>query len=542
MNTKHTGSARMRRIMTRGLVTATALAAVTGAVAPGAIADSAPEAGASEAVARAAGIGTTDTQRVEAAAVVRLDPTAEVLLLSDYDFIHALWQKARDAGEKLEAVRTAAEQAMAGTAAEDHVRFIVSGVHEAYKLDQQRERDKAEEERAARLAKSQVLAAIGIAGTPELLALSDDNFIRAVAKHDVSGPEVRAAALKALLGEPADWREFIVNGAREAHKRDVAKELEDLAEQDRKEAERRKELAARKNVAALFRITPSEAMLVLSDDNYIRELLRLAPADLRDSELYAEAQRATLSSDPAAWKAYLHSGADAAYKRDDENRRKKLAEANRKLALQIQAAAENGGVNPHLAAAAKRALAGSDEDVAHFLKADTQYRLKRQSLTAMGEGEYARQSSADGGKVLLNDTLKSTSPLADREDATWVVVPSLASQPGCYSFESARKRGYYLRSGKAEKDGLRVEIAADDRSTAFRKSATWCVRPAPLMPTKLRGVSFTQPAGTGVNWLAPTTKDVYARSTFTFPLPGGVEGEAKKVRIAGWRVSAPLAP
>ncbi|WDV50401.1 AbfB domain-containing protein [Streptomyces coeruleorubidus] len=540
MNSKHIASARMGRIMTRGLVTATALAAVTGAVAPGAVADSAPDVAAADVAARAAGIGTTDAQRVEAAAVVRLDPTAEVLLLSDYDFIHALWQKASDAGEKLDAVRTAAEQSMASTVAEDHVRFIVTGVHEAYRLDQQREREKAEAERAARLAKSQVLLTIGIPSTPELLALSDDNFIRAVARHEASGPEVRAAALQALVGEPADWREFIVNGAREAHKRDVAKELADLAEKDRLEAERRKEIAARKNAAALFRITPSEAMLGLSDDNFIRELLRLAAADLHGTELYAEGQRATRSSDPAVWKAYIHTGADAAYKRDDENRRKKLAEANRQLAFQIQAAAENGRVNPNLVAAAKKALAGSDDDVAVFLKADTQYRLKRQSLRVFGGGgEYARQSSADRGKVVLNDTLKSTSALADREDATWVVVPSLASQPGCYSFESVRKPGYYIRSGKAEQDGLRVEVAADDRSATFRKSATWCTRPDAGLPTS---VSFTQAAGSSVNWLAPTATEVYARSSRAFVLPGGFPGDASKVRLAEWRVTAPMAP
>ncbi|WP_078919157.1 AbfB domain-containing protein, partial [Streptomyces sp. NRRL S-481] len=499
MNSNHIASARVGRIMTRGFVTATALAAVASAVAPTAVADSSPDVAASNLVASAASIGTTDAQRVEAAAVVRLDPTAEVLLLSDYDFIHALWQKASDAGEKLDAVRTAAEQAMASTVAEDHVRFIVTGVHEAYRLDQQREREKAEAERVARLAKSQVLLTIGIPSTPELLALSDDNFIRAVAKHEASGPEVRAAALQALVGESADWREFIVNGAREAHKRDVAKELEDLAEKDRLEAERRKALAARKNAAALFRLTPSEAMLGLSDDNFIRELLRLAAADLHGTELYAEGQRATRSSDPAVWKAYIHTGADAAYKRDDENRRKKLAEANRKLALQIQAAAENGGVNLNLVAAAKKALAGSDEDVAAFLKADTQYRLKRQSLRVwqVNAGEYARQSSAKGGKVVLS-TLKSSSALADREDATWVIVPSLASQPGCYSFESVRKPGYFLRSGKAEQDGLRVEIAADDRSAVFRKSATWCSQRS----AGGTDVSFTQAAGTGVNWLS----------------------------------------
>ncbi len=125
---------------------------------------------------------------MNAAAVVRLDPTADVLLLSDYDFIHALWQKARDAGELLDSVRVAAEQAMFSSAPADHVAFIVTGIHDAYRLDQQRERDKAEAERAARLAKTQALQVVGIPSTPELLALNDDNFIRAVIKHAASGP------------------------------------------------------------------------------------------------------------------------------------------------------------------------------------------------------------------------------------------------------------------------------------------------------------------------------------------------------------------
>ncbi|MEU0662081.1 hypothetical protein ABZ523_23690, partial [Streptomyces lavendulocolor] len=107
--------------------------------------------------AAAAGIGTTDTQRVDAAAVVRLDPSPEVLLLSDHDFIHALWQKARDGGEAFDAVRQAAEAAMMSETAEDHVAFIVTGIHDAYAVDKQREKDKADAARAARLAKSQAL-------------------------------------------------------------------------------------------------------------------------------------------------------------------------------------------------------------------------------------------------------------------------------------------------------------------------------------------------------------------------------------------------
>lgn len=528
MNTKHMTSAWMRRTVSRGLVTATALAAVTGTLAPGTAA-AGTTARTPDTAARAAGIGTTDTQRVEAAAVVRLDPTPDVLLLSDYDFVHALWQKARHAGERLDAVRTAAEQAMAGTAAEDHVRFIVTGVHEAYRLDQQRERDKAEAERVARLARSQVLLAIGIPSTPELLALSDDNFVRAVARHPASGPEVRAAALKALVGEAADWREFIVNGAREAHKRDVAKELEELEEQNRKEAERRKELAARTNTAALFRITPSPAMLTLSDDNFIRELLRVAPADLKGSELLAAAQRAALSSNALDWKAFIHTGAEAAYKQDDENRRKKLAAANRTLALQIQAAAENSGVNPHLVAAAKKVLAGTDDAaVADFLKEDTQYRLKRQSLRSGDNklsGWFARQSGPDGGEGFIGP-LTATSRQADREDATWVVVPSLAGMPGCYSFESVSKPGHYL---KADKPSLRVRIAADDRSGAFRQSATWCATKG----QNGSGTSFKWAVGPEERSLRHMAGELYVAQHYT-------TDDARQA--SSWQIATPLAP
>ncbi|MFD7625509.1 AbfB domain-containing protein [Streptomyces sp. NPDC059851] len=453
-------------------MTATALAAVSGAVAP----TTAMAAPAGKA-AQAGSIGTTDQQRVAAAAVVRLDPTPDVLLLSDYDFVHALWQKARDAGERLGAVRTAAEAAMASKVDADHVQFITAGIHKAYDLDKQREKDQADADRAARLAKSQALMTVGIASTPELLALSDDNFIRAIARHSAAGPEVKAAAIRALLGDAAAQREFIVNGIRLAHKTDQDNEIKELQEQNRREAERRKELAARKRAAALFRVSPSEAMLNLSDDNFIRELLRTAPGDLAGTELLAAAQRVVLSSTPADWKQFIHAGADEAYKRDDEARRQKLAEANRRLALQIQAAAEKTGVNPGLVAAAKEALAGGPEKVAEFLKEDNQYRARRQSFQSIEgktAGWYARQSTVDGGYGFLTP-VDGRSPKADREDATWVVLPSLAGRAGCYSFESVSRPGYYLKVNEA--DAHKAVVGADDRSEEFRNSATWCAQP-----------------------------------------------------------------
>ncbi|WP_240351338.1 AbfB domain-containing protein [Streptomyces olivoreticuli] len=470
-------SAGVRQIVTHGIVATTALAAVTGVVAPG-TAVAAP----SSAVADAGSIGTNDEQRVAAAAVVRLDPKPDVLLLSDYNFIHALWQKARDAGEELGAVRTAAEEAMASPKAEDHVRFITTGIHQAYKLDQQREKDKADVERAARLAKSQALLAVGIPSNSDLLALSDDNFIRAIMRHDAAGPEVRTAAAKALASDAPAWREFIVNGAREAHQRDMANERKELEEKNRKEAERLKERAARTSAAALFRITPSEAMLNLGDDNFIRELLRVAPDDLRNTELYAAGQKAVFSADPADWKQFIHTGAEQAYKRDDEARRKKLAEANRKLALSIQSTAENGGVNPGLVAAAKKALAGSDEDVAEFLKEDNLKRARRQSVQSAEEaklaGWYIRQSSVDDGGVFLTP-VNAKSKLSDRQDATWTVVPGLANEPGCFSFESVRKPGHYLALVDKPEPYWGAYAVPDDGSQEFRRNSTWCARRGP---------------------------------------------------------------
>ncbi|MER7765029.1 AbfB domain-containing protein [Streptomyces sp. NPDC097619] len=526
MKKSHPHSARMRRAVTHGLVTATALATVGGIAAPIA-AVAAP----SGAVAAAAGIGTDDKQRVDAAAVVRLEPAPDVLLLSDHDFIHAIWQKARDGGRTFEAVRLAAEAAMSSELAEDHVRFIVTGIHEAYAVDKQREKDEADAARAARLAKSQALVVIGIPNSPDLLDLSEDNFIRAVMRHAASGPEVRAAAAKALADEPAAWTEFIANGAREAHQRDVERELKELEEKDKAEAERRKELAARSNTAALFRITPSEAMLALSDDNFIRELLRAAPADTREGELYAAAQRAVLSPDPAVWKAYLHTGAEEAYKKDDEARRKKIADANRRLALQIQAAAEAAGVHPNLVAAAKKALAGTDEQVADFLREDSQYRAKRQTLVpASGKpaGFAVRQSTVDGGEVFLAP-VTAGSAQADREDATWVIVPALGGQPGCWSFESARKPGHYL----LQKD-LRVRLTASDNSDRFRKDASWCAK---------KGLS-----GTGTSFESAGQPGRFLRQHWGDLFAGGKSGGANRfdtatefVQDATWKIVTPLA-
>ncbi|MFJ9617997.1 AbfB domain-containing protein [Streptomyces noursei] len=473
-------------------------------------------------------------QRVKAAGVVGLDPSPDMLILSDSDFIHALWQKARDAGDSHRAVRIAAEEVMmVGTSAEDQIRFITTGIHEAHKVDKQRDVDEAAADRAARTAKQQVLIKIGIPATPELLGLSDDNFIRAVMKNPASGKEVRDAAARALAGDATSWKEFIATGAGEARDRDVANELKEKEEKEAQELRHREDLKDRKSTVTLFTtrfdITFPDSVLDLSDDNFLRELLRRTPTEHQHSELYVAAQRAVLSSDPAVWKEFLHVGAMQANNLDYENARKKRAADDRRAALQIQARAEKTGVHPGLVAAAKKALAGSDEDVVRFLQTG-HTRALRQSLQASSAqltGWYVRQSDADKGEAFLAP-VDGKGKQADREDATWSIVPALGGQGGCYSFESARKPGYYLM----QKD-LRVRLAADDKSETFRKDATWCARKG-LTDS---GTSF-ESAGKPGHWLRQFQGDLYAADK-----SGKHRYEAEKdfAQDATWKISTPLA-
>ncbi|WP_167538509.1 AbfB domain-containing protein [Streptomyces albofaciens] len=518
-----TGSARARRLVTHGIVTATALAAVTGIAAP-AGAFAAP----ASAVSAADVIRTSEKDRVDAAYKLGFEVTSEQLGMSDRDFIIVLWEHAKDAGDKLSAVRQAAEEAIASTSADDHVRFITTGVGEAREVDRKREEEQAAADRMARTLKSQALIAVGIPNSPDLLALSDDNFIRAIMKHDAAGPEVKKAASDAL-GEKdtAVWREFISNGAREAHDRDMENERKELEQKNREEAERRKELNARNSAASLFRVVPSEAMLSLGDDDFIRELIRLTPVEAQRSELFVAAQKALNSSDAANWKMFIHSGAAQAYKRDAEIYAKKIADKQREDALAIQAQAAKTGVRPNLVAAAEKALKGGPEAVSRFLL-EGQHRALRQSLQAPKlSGWYIRQSSVDGGETFVTP-VNAKSKEADREDATWVVKDALAGGPGCYSFESVRKPGFYL----SLKD-LRARIAPNDRTPQFAKDASWCARKA----LAGSGTSFESVSNKG-HMLRLYKGDLYAA------VKNGKHGydTAKDFeQEATWKISTPLA-
>jgi hypothetical protein len=68
------------------------------------------------------------------------------------------------------------------------------------------------------------------------------------------------------------------------------------------------------------------------------------------------------------------------------------------------------------------------------------------------------------------DPLSSSSPLADRRDATFAVTAGLAHS-GCYSFQAVNLPGYYLRHYN-----MRLTLQRDDGSAIFKGDATFCGR------------------------------------------------------------------
>jgi hypothetical protein len=79
---------------------------------------------------------------------------------------------------------------------------------------------------------------------------------------------------------------------------------------------------------------------------------------------------------------------------------------------------------------------------------------------------YARHRNSLG----YIDPLSASSPLADRRDATFAIVPGLANA-GCYSFRAVNLSGQYLRHSN-----MRVGLAANNGSALFRGDATFCAR------------------------------------------------------------------
>jgi hypothetical protein len=349
-------SSRMRRAVAVSVALLTALAVADPAVAaaPGAVAPMAARA--------AAGLESSLEARVRAAGVVGVVAPDSWLVLNERDFVFELWRNAQDLSE----VRGAAELALMNCTTTSFVQctvFIESGIHDAKARDVADQVRDAAAAREARAIRQQALMVLEIPVTPELLLLPDRDFVYAIYQR-ATGERVRAAALAAFGGTPQQQRDFLTTGVVAAREQDRIAEIE--ADQAATEAERQAliEWEARKRAAAVLGVVATEVMRVLSDENFVRWVWNTAA---EPTEVYAAAMAALRSADPAAWKAFIHTGIHEADRRDLAAALRKKGEEDRRRVSAIEAAAEASG-RTGLARAARAALAGSDTDVDYFLR------------------------------------------------------------------------------------------------------------------------------------------------------------------------------
>ncbi|GGM83037.1 hypothetical protein GCM10012275_62010 [Longimycelium tulufanense] len=511
-----TKAARVQAVVVRGVAAAAVLTACIGTVAEAAMPVTTPRLVATPAA------NATEMEKVDAAAVVGVSPPPNELLgLSDRDFVFALWTRAGEKAEQHKELRAAAELALS-TSDSACLTFIRTGIYEAHQRDVKRVMEQERTARQARLAKSKAAQELGIVAGNELLILSDDNFIRAIYKHPNAGPEVKKAALRALAGSKEDQRRFIVSGIREANQRDFDNWVKDATEKERAEKERQKSRAARTHAARIVGVEADERMLGLSDRDFLFEIWNKAT---QGTQVWAAADTALRSSNPADWTAFIDTGIQQAHQRDAEAAQKKVAEANRRQVLEILARAEQSGVHPALVAAANAALAGSDADREYFLR-EGQYKALRQAIrsaTPGVSGWYVRHWAGQGF-ITKNPTGDDTA----KADATWKIVPGLADS-SCHSFESVNYPGHYLQPSD-----FRVVIRPTDGSDASRSNATWCAR---------RGL-----AGTGVSFESHRMPGRYLRHIDTQLWAANSSGEhyfdtpRLFTEDATWTIDAPLVP
>jgi hypothetical protein len=371
--------------------------------------------------AQAAGLESSTEDRVRAAAVVGVVAPESWLVLGERDFVFKLWQNA----ENLPEVRGSAELALINSSTASFVEctvFIESGIHAAKARDVANEVRDATAAREAREAKQRALVTVEIPVTPELLLLSERDFVYAVYQR-ATGTLVRAGALAAFGGTAQQQKDFINTGIVQAREQDRIAEIE--ADQERTEAERAalREREARKRAAAVLSVVATESMLVLSDENFVRWVWNTAA---QTTEVYAAAMAALRSNSPADWRAYIHTGIHAADKRDLDAALKKKGEEDRRRVTAIEADADRAG-KTNLARAARAALAGSDTDVDYFL---------RVGQFQVSDNECANPAFATdtAGWGPLGDLVTTRQAITDHPTARWeyAVANGSATTVGIY--------------------------------------------------------------------------------------------------------------
>ncbi|MFC4079891.1 AbfB domain-containing protein [Amycolatopsis samaneae] len=452
---------RARRAAVPGVVAVTLL----GLLSPVAVAAPAlPAAPAKQAATPTAEVPpvSSEPEKVRAARTLGVVPTDAMMALRDKDFVIALWRTATGPEVRASAELAFTSSDLACT------EWIKSGVLAANTRDQENKMRDAEAAKVAKEAKEKVLLLLGIVDDAELTVQNNKDFIIAVLNR-AQGPKVRAAAVTALGASAAAQKEFIASGIRLAYAADQRDIIEANAQADAEKKARLLAEAARGNAVTVVRVTPTPEIKSLPDDDVLRVIADNARPG---SQIETAAVKALRSRDRADWKRFIDTGVYEANDRDIDAVLAQKAQADRALVEEMRTKAVRGGIQPRLAIAAAKALAGGVDAVSGFLETGQYQALtqsfSRQAINGNTAGHYLRES-ADG--VLVSPGAAEPGP-EDGVSATWRVVPGLAGQD-CHSLESVTRPNHYLArffDGKK----VQVKVMPTNGTVDFDWNATWC--------------------------------------------------------------------
>jgi hypothetical protein len=278
------GSARIRGLVASSVAVLAAVTVMTGVLAP--LASAAP------AGTPAVVMQTPDELRINAAVIVGLTVTPELLRTSESNFVYEIYQAATRQGEIAREVQSAAVDAYLY---ERTSYFLTTGIYEAH----QRDLDREALYQARRTERQPAATLLGFELTSILLAQDDKNFVFALWERAARGSFVKAAAGAVYSGTPAEQKEFILRGIFVEHQRD----LDAAEEAAEKEAAEKKLRDARVKAAAVVGMDPALAAQ-LTDKDFVEAIWfhGLAP---RDSEVYYQAYA---SRTPEQWRAFIDTG------------------------------------------------------------------------------------------------------------------------------------------------------------------------------------------------------------------------------------------
>ncbi|WP_236005412.1 ALF repeat-containing protein [Amycolatopsis pittospori] len=289
-------NSKVRNLLSSSVAVLAAVTVMTGVLAP-AVATAAP-AGTSASAAQ-----TPEELRTNAAAVVGLTITPDLLRISERDFVYAIYQAAKQQGDIAREVQFEALDAYNSGRTSS---FLSTWIYEAHQRDLDREAvyqvRRGERQPAATL--------LGFELTTILLAQDDKNFVFALWERAAKGSFVKAAAGTVYSGTPVEHKEFILRGIFVEHQRD----LDAAKEAAEKEAAEKKLREARVKAGAVVGMDPALAAY-LTDEYFVEQIWTggLAP---QDSEVWYQAY---LSRTPEQWRAFIDTGIFEAAAKDKVN-------------------------------------------------------------------------------------------------------------------------------------------------------------------------------------------------------------------------------